>query len=139
VLVLFALISMHGLQYLSVGPTSDRPASASPAHGMEVATDGSGADPVGRADGPVTTGADGGALAESRPLVGNMPGHGMPAHVWSLCLAVLLVAFAVLGAVYSLRSMTAQADGAAAVPRGSVRPSRPSRPPNLSALCVLRI
>jgi len=139
VLVLLALLSMHGLQYLSVGPAADRPVAASVAHGVEAATSALGTDPVALGDGLVTTVAAGGTLTESGPLMGNMPGHGVPAHVWSLCLAVLLVAFAVLGAVYGLRSTTAPGGGPVSRPRGPVRPSWPSRPPDLSALCLLRI
>lgn len=139
VLVLLALLSMHGLQYLSVVPAADRPVTASVAHGIEAATSALGTDPFGLADELVTTVAAGGTLAESGPLMASMPGHGIPAHVWSLCLAVLLVAFAVLGAMYGLRSTTAPGGGAVSCPRGPVRPSSPPRPPDLSALCLLRI
>lgn len=72
-----------------------------------------------------------------------MPGHdGVPhdttAHLWTLCLAVLAVAVAAMLAwlVPRMRQLTAPVLGHARV---RLRALPPPRPPDLSALCLLRI
>jgi hypothetical protein len=65
--------------------------------------------------------------------------HGAAEHLWTLCLAVLAAGLAVLLAVLAPRLIGA---AAAALRRARARAAgglAPLRPPDLSALCLLRI
>ena len=86
-------------------------------------------------------GATAGSDAAHTATVGSTPEHrhGLPGHLWAVCLAVLAAGLALLlalGAPGLLRRASQ-----AALPawlRGPFWPSAP-RPPGLSSLCVLRI
>ena len=100
------------------------------------------ADPIGAvtiagsaASGPATPGAAATAMAAVGQ--GGLPHDGV-AHLWTVCLAVLAAALAVLLAVLDPRSvqLTTPALGYA---RARLRSVGPPRPPDLFALCLLRI
>jgi len=137
-LLLIALLSMHGAQYLSAGTA---PHGAAPATVCDP-TDAAAAtalplDPVAVADG--VGGASATRLVASGPAMATAtPGHGIAAHVWALCLAVLLAGLVLLGTALA-RMTTVPVGAPASRSRVPVRRFRPPRPPDLSALCLLRI
>ena len=73
------------------------------------------------------------------PLSDTQSGHGVGAHLWSLCLAIL-AGMALLGALV-LRRRIAAADArtVAQLLCGMRRWPGLSRPPDLAALCLLRV
>ena len=132
-LVLAAVFAMHGLQCAAGDGDGSAAASAhvvSPAHlGAVVLT----------APGPAHVGEMSVAGTPDEP----MPGHGgaphdTAAHLWTLCLAVLAAALAVLltWLVPRARHLSAPALGYA---RARLLSLAPPRPPDLSAVCLLRI
>ena len=139
VLVLLAAIfSMHGAQYVVADAGLRHAEVAVAQHGTEDSLD------AGLLAGSMVAGdqlrqAD--PSPEAKVMAGQPgPGHGVAAHVWSLCLAILY-AGVVLLAVASLIGIVA-----APVRRGVASQlsmfkgwSRLPRPPDLSALCLLRI
>lgn len=137
-LLLAAIFSMHGAQYIAAD-AGLRHAEASVAqHGIEE---------------PLEAGSLSGSMAESEqpqqvdPPLGAMarpgrpgPSHDVAAHLWSLCLAIVYAGLILLAAA-SLVGMVV-----APVLRGVASHlslfkgwSRLPRPPDLSALCLLRI
>ena len=99
------------------------------------------ADPIGAVtiagsavSGPATPG--GAAAAMSPAGQGGLP-HDAGSHLWTVCLAVLAAALAVMLEVLVPRSvhLTAPALGCARARLRSLAP----RPPDLSVLCLLRI
>ena len=137
-LLLAAIFSMHGAQYIAANAGLRHAEVAVAQHGTE--------DP--RAAGSLS-----GSMAADDPLkqagpslgakaMAGQPGpsHGVAAHVWSLCLGILYAVLVLLAAASLLGRV------AASVPRGIASHlsmfrgwSRLPRPPDLSALCLLRI
>lgn len=137
-LLLLAVLSMHGVQYVAAavhGPGAvsvDRTVAAGAVTVPALA--------------PVALGGDAGMTMAPEPptpssavTATSVPGHGIPAHVWSLCLAVLLAGIALLGAVLARGAPTALVSASSSRPRGLDLRSLPPRPPDLSVLCLLRI
>jgi hypothetical protein len=83
----------------------------------------------------LTTGA-----ATSGVTADHAPGHwhGLPGHLWAVCLAVLAAGLAVLLAVLAPRLLGPASSVAARLRRGAVWPAL-LRPPDLFSLCVQRI
>ena len=133
--LLFAVLSMHGVQSMSAGARS--PAAVSADHSLHpVAITALALAPAALVDDMTMSPeqpADPSAAAE-----GTMPGHSVPAHVWSLCLAVLLAGLALLGAALVWRTTTALR-ALSTRARLPVLTSVLPRPPDLSVLCLLRI
>ncbi|SDM08475.1 hypothetical protein SAMN05660642_01598 [Geodermatophilus siccatus] len=141
VLLLAAVFLGHGLQ---CGPGSGGAAHAG--HGVDTAV----AAAVTAADTHLTPSAVGHGGGAAAPIAhddaaraataGSAPGHwhGLPGHLWAVCLAVLATGLAVLLSL-AARRLLRQAPPAAlpAWLRGLPRPA-PARPPDLFSLCVLR-
>ena len=137
-LLLAAVFSMHGLQCVAADIDSG--------HGMTGAAHAPMASPV------QTSSVDVGFAVASNVLHGAAPGNavasdgsggGLPAHgaaFWAVCLAVLLTGVALLFFVAKIPTPWARAVRARA-PSALWREgwSKRSRPPDLSALCLLRI
>lgn len=137
-LVLAALFSMHGLQFMAVESSHE---SMGFAHVQTLTA------PEGAASTvlPVVASAHlGGAV--SMAGVGSVPaGHDSPvpgvSYAWASCLAVVVTGLTVLGALVVLRKVTAS-KGWVPTPRRSgswTSRSHPVRPPDLAVLCLLRI
>ena len=134
-LVLAAVLVMHGLPVL----TAD-----DPIHHETVVTDGvdmgmSATSATVLVQGQFDGQADN-FLSGRPPVAPEMPDHQTHAHLWAACLAVLLTGITLLAAVGCLSR------GALPLLRGpTARPpwwsgwSQILRPPDLSALCLLRI
>lgn len=133
-LVLAAVFSMHGLSSLPgyPGAAGEHVASYS---AMGVDSDGMVLGPASMAAG-VAEPMDGSVTTDHE----DGPGHGMSAHLWSLCLAILIAGAAVVGLV-----LIAQAPPVERLLAGVGRVRRPAelvpilRPPDLSVLCLWRI
>ena len=137
-LLLAAIFSMHGAQYVVADAGVRHAAVAVAQHGSDDSLD------VGSLSGSMVAGDQ---LQRSDPSLGTkaMAGqpsqsHGVAAHVWSLCLAILYAGLILLAAASLLARL------AAPVRRGLASHvslftgwSRLPRPPDLSALCLLRI
>ncbi|MCZ2860143.1 hypothetical protein [Blastococcus sp. VKM Ac-2987] len=142
-LVLGAFFSVHGLQCLADDGASGHGVS----HAAAASSSGHAPTPTPSAAGTVaTTPAAGHAKPEvaaaagaAHLLVLHLPAHG--AQVAAACLAVLLAGAAALGAVALRRwPTTARAvRGSPPASRWSTGRTPPPRPPDLSALCLLRI
>lgn len=79
------------------------------------------------------------ATAQSEPHE-SAPKHEPSAHIWSLCLAVLATGMAVVGWwVVTRKAPQATAALPTQVARAVLRFPELPRPPDLSALCLLRI
>ena len=141
-LLLAAVFSMHGTQYISAELGAGRSATATTEHGMGASSAGVSIADSGTAADDLRLAA---ATAQLAAVAGNptpvdAPDHGGAGHFWSLCLAVLLAGLLVLGAAVVTRRVTAavlrtrERD-----PRLAMRWLRPPRPPELSSLCLLRI
>lgn len=137
-LLLAAIFSMHGAQYIAADAGVRHPAAAVAQHGTEGTLDDGSLSGSMAADDQVQQ-ADPSLSATAMPGQTG-PSHDVAAHVWSLCLAILY-AGVVLLAVASLIGIVA-----APVRRGVASQlsmfkgwSRLPRPPDLSALCLLRI
>ena len=147
-LLLGAVFAMHGVQ-CTVAADGGARTSAPAAAGQGVSALGRGVPPLTTAVLTTVTdpvdGAHAGGAAHAGPAVGAAPGpaghggapHDTAGHLWTVCLAVLAAGLAVLLAVLTPRPArpTALALTAVRVLSGSVVP----RPPDLSALCLLRI
>ena len=135
--LLFAVFSMHGAQYVSAGV--HEPVASTADHALDAAA------VTGLVLGPVTLAEDAGMAMAPKPTAaasgaaGTMPGHSLPAHVWSLCLAVLLAGFALFGAALAWRTGAPPLSQSLSRFGSTVLKSRPPRPPDLSVLCLLRI
>lgn len=136
--LLLAILSMHGVQYMSAGAhapaavTADQMLDAAAVTVLPLA-------PVALAADLGTTMAPERTAAASAVATGSMPGDGVPAHVWSLCLAVLLAGLALVSAALARRANAAPVRESTPRSRGPLSRSRPPRPPELSVLCLLRI
>lgn len=153
-LLLAAVFAMHGLQCTAVG--TDHAAGHGTA-GIAVA-------PVGQLEGGLYAGAvssgpaahgsvhDGGhgsvhaaATGAASPLAGLLAAdHGsVPAgavgHLWAVCLAVLAAGLAVLVALLLPRLLTLLPAAWARLRTHAPAGLAPLRPPDLHALCLLRI
>ena len=64
--------------------------------------------------------------------------HSMASHAWNACLAVLLMGMALLAAAGSRRLPSLSDRRVTPRVRGPIGWVRPSRPPDLAALCQLR-
>lgn len=141
-LLLSAVFTMHGIQYVSADPGAGRSAAATAQHDQGMSTDDSLLlGPLAAVDElqPAGASAATSVLADA-PLTKNMPGHGVAAHFWSLCLAVLLAGLALLAAAMLIRwASAARALDMVRRPISRVGWFRRPRPPDLSALCLLRI
>ena len=137
-LLLAAIFSMHGAQYVAADAGLRHAEVAVAQHGTQ--------DPLDAGSLSGSMAADD-QLQQADPSLGatamaGQPGssHGVAAHVWSLCLAILCAGLILLAAASLLGRV------AAPVPRGIASHlslftgwSRLPRPPDLSALCLLRI
>ncbi|WP_409332015.1 DUF6153 family protein [Trujillonella humicola] len=131
--LLAAMFSMHGISSLPrdagmpEGRVAHEPAMALAADGMALDA----AIMAAVVDEPM----DGSATTDH-----DEPGHGMPTHLWSFCLAVLMAGAALVGLVLIARASPAERMlsevGCIRRPAGLVPILRP---PDLSALCLLRI
>ena len=136
--LLIALLSMHGIQYMSAGAHAQ--VTASPEHTLDAAAGTALAlAPITPPDDVGTTMAPERPAAASAAATASMPGHGIPAHVWSLCLAVLLAGLALLRATVARRTAVAWVRESVSRAGGTLHRSLPPRPPDLSVLCLLRI
>ena len=139
VLVLLAAIfSMHGAQYIAADAGVRHPAAAVAQHGTEERlAAGSLAGSMAADD----QGQQGDPSLSATAMAGQPgPGHGVAAHVLSLCLAILYAGLVLLAAASLVGRVTAPV-----LSRGASHLSlftgwsRLPRPPDLSALCLLRI
>ena len=127
VLVLAALVSMHGTPALGAHGTGHRDTSVE----MTVAAT------------PVLTGTH--ALENPRDLTRSpmepvppvTPGHGLDSHVLAACLAVLLAALTLLAAAVGMGQRARPVLRVPTVRRRSGW-TVPPRPPDLFVLCLLR-
>lgn len=134
--LLAAVLSMHGLQYMS--PAAAPEGRAAVGHTTSDTAAGpllAGAAALGE---DLARGADGVRAAASQVLSGEVPTHGLPAHVWTLCLAVLLAGLALL-ALASRRASPSPVHDLVRRVLVPVDRSRALRPPDLASLCLLRI
>ena len=136
VIVLTAVFSMHGVLLISPSAGDTAVGAATGQHTMAGAsTVGSLPDAAG-AFLPVPEAA---MAPPDEPMSDTEPGHGGGAHLWSLCLAVL-AGMALLGALMLARRFTAAVTGTSVhLLRGMGRWPGLPRPPDLAALCLLRI
>lgn len=136
VVVLAAVFSMHGVLLVSPSAGSGVIGAVAAQHEMTGATlEGPGDTPGTGPPGPgvhVMPSAD-------APMPDPESGHGAGAHLWSLCLAIL-AGMALLGALVLLRRVVA-ADAGTVAPmvRRMRRWAALLRPPDLAALCLLRL
>ena len=136
--LMIAVLSMHGAQYMSAGAhgpaavTAEHPIDAAAATALILA-------PLSLVDDVGMTMAAEQLAAPSLVAAGTMPAHSLPAHVWSLCLAVLLAGFALLGAALARRTTAGRVHASLSPSRVPVLRFSPPRPPDLAVLCLLRI
>ena len=136
VVVLTAVFSMHGVLLIS------------PSGGDAAVEDGAAQHAMAGSqtmvslpdlDGTFVPGSPAASMATAdEPLPDTDPGHGDGAHLWSLCLAIL-AGVALLGALLSGRAAAVAATAAVHLVRGVRRWPGLPRPPDLAALCLLRI
>ncbi|GAB3325625.1 hypothetical protein GCM10027451_50490 [Geodermatophilus aquaeductus] len=137
-LLLAAIFSMHGAQYIAADAGLRHTEVAVAQHGAE--------DPLDAESLSASTAA-GGELQQVTPSVdtGEMagqpsPGHGVASHLWSLCLAILYAGLVLLAAASLIGMVAAPVLRDVASHLSSFRGwARLPRPPDLSALCLLRI
>ena len=139
VLVLLAAIfSMHGAQYIAADAGLRHAEAAVAQHGAEdplAAGSLSGSMAAGGELQQVTSSVETGEMA-GQPS----PGHGVAAHLWSLCLAILYAGLILLAAASLIGIVAAPVLRSVASHLSMFRGwSRLPRPPDLSALCLLRI
>lgn len=134
VVVLAAVFSMHGV--VLVTTAGDAPAVAAQ-HAM--------AGPAtvvplsDAASGFLAGPAVDAVAAAEEPMQDTDPGHGVGAHLWSLCLAIL-AGLTLLGAlVLTARVSAANPATVGSLTRRARRWPGPPRPPDLARLCLLRI
>ena len=139
-LLLAAVFSMHGAQYVAADPRAGQVAMVSAQHAMG-GTD-TGAPFIGSARAgaelpPAAVGTAPGAAGTSVP---SAPEHDVADHVLSLCVAVLLAGFVLLGAMAVVRRVTVEVAWDEGLrPRLPMGWFRLPRPPDLASLCLLRI
>lgn len=139
-LLLAAVFSMHGAQYVAADPAAGQGAMVSAQHGISAG--GTGVTISDSARGgvelpPATSGTAPTAAGVSMPTV---PAHDVAAHMFSLCVAVLLAGLVLLGAMTLVRRVTGYVGWDGGV-RRRLRMGwfRLPRPPDLASLCLLRI
>ena len=141
-LVLGAFFAVHGLQCLAddggLGHGAAHVAASSSAGHAPAGTH-PGTAAAATLAAPVTAGPEAAAAGSAHLLVLHLPAHG--AQLAAVCLAVLLAGVTVLGAVALRRWATTARSVRGSPPpsRWSTRRTTPLRPPDLSALCLLRI
>lgn len=136
--LLVAFLSMHGVQYMSAA--AHGPAAMTADHTLDAAAVAAlGLAPIALAAEVGMTMAPEQTAAASTVAKVTMPGHGMPDHLMALCLAVLLAGLALLGAALARCTNAARVRKPASLCRATLHRSPPPRPPDLSALCLLRI
>lgn len=136
--LLVAVLSMHGAQYVSAGVHA--PPAATAGHPFDVAVVAAlPLAPVPLADDLEMTLVPELSAATSVVAARTMPGNSIPAHAWSLCLAVLLAGLVLLGAALGHHRTPGPARPSLSWLREAVPSSVPLRPPDLSVLCLLRI
>ena len=132
--LLAAIFSMHGISALP-GDAGTSVGTSSAHSAMDVAADGVALGPA--TPSVVVDHSSGGSGA---PTHGDPAGHGMTGHLWSLCLAVLLAGAALFLIVRIRRTVPVERALSdlrrVRAPEGLVGILRP---PDLSALCLLRI
>ena len=125
--LLAAVFLMHGIPSMATGGSAAPTAHAEMAGAAAVA----GPSPVdvdhGPEAGPVGQSADPGT-----------PSHTMTTHLWSACLAVLLMGMALLPAAFARKLTPHPVHRVASQLQDSNPWTRPLRPPDLAALCLLR-
>ena len=137
-LLLAAIFSMHGAQYIAANAGLRHAEVAVAQHGTEDPLDDGSLSGSMAADDQVQQ-ADP-SLAATAMAGQPGPSHGAAAHVWSLCLAILYAGLILLAAAGLLGRVTAPvARGTASHLSLFTGWSRLPRPPDLSALCLLRI
>lgn len=153
-LLLAGVFVMHGAQCMTAADDAGHPSSAAQstvlaptaslmhdAAAAATVVPGAGIVPVGAAlAGPPSAahqavGAPATATPADRP---SSDSHGTAGHLWTVCLAVLAAALAVLLAVL-LPHLRLVARLALPRMRAWLRSLSPPRPPDLSELCLLRI
>lgn len=136
VLLLFAVLAMHGLQ---CGSAADRAAHAGAVPVVSVAPPADGAQEADaaatRADPPAADHATSGAAPDGDH--GDAPDQNA-GHLWAVCLAVLAAGLAVLLALPGARLMPQALTALAATLSRSAGALPFPRPPDLHALCLLR-
>ncbi|MGY2065744.1 hypothetical protein [Blastococcus sp. SYSU DS0619] len=143
-LVLAAFFSAHGLQCLAddggLGHGASHAAASSSSGHAPAVTHPAAVTAAATLIAPGHTRAEVTATAGPAHLLElHLPAHG--AQVAAVCLAVLLVGATVVGAVARRRWATTARSvrGSPPPPRWSTGRTPPPRPPDLSALCLLRI
>jgi hypothetical protein len=148
-LVLAGVFAVHGLQCASshaaghaAGPAIGAPHAVAFTAGIVDAPGGhlavAGAD-AGTAHHPTAAPTPAGATAPASPTGHDSTSEQSAGHLWSLCLAVLVGG---LAALLPLLASRPSAPAAPALRRALHRTrswSAPLRPPDLAALCLLRI
>ena len=152
-LMLTAVFAMHGLQCTAAADGAGSAATtahvATPAHAGSVAMTAVPAGQVGPAPGaasfddpmPAHTTATATVAAVAALVDAGHSGapHDWVAHLWTACLAVLAVALAVLLALLVPRLVQLEPPAPRNASTRARRWGTPPRPPDLSALCLLRI
>ena len=140
-LLLAAVFSMHSIASAPANPSAGQGLTATAEHGMGSAASGS---ETLRTSGSLEVASPGGwansAVAVVDPVSPSVPLHDVATHFLSVCLAVLLAGLGWL--ITSVRAPTVATPVvrfAAPRPRLDMGWFRPPRPPDLSALCLLRI
>jgi hypothetical protein len=145
VLLLAAVFLGHGLQ---CSPAAGHTTNAVHGEGSPTAssaltaTDTHRTDPTAHAaESPAMAAPAAPADATLATTVNSTPGHwhGLPGHLWMVCLAVLAAGLAVLLAVLAPRLVGLASPLTALSELHGARWPTPLRPPELSSLCVLRI
>jgi hypothetical protein len=136
-LLLAAVFSVHGVQCVAADVDVGHAMTVAGPALVDAAGEASAVD-VGFAASPVLHGMATGIAVVSSVTSDEVPGHG--AAFWAVCLAVLLTGIVLLGLVGLVRKVWARAVRARA-PSPLWREGwfRFPRPPDLSALCLLRI
>jgi Family of unknown function (DUF6153) len=137
-LLLAAVFSMHGVQCVAADVDSG--------HGMTGTAHALVAAPVEVSSvgvGLAIASSVAHGMAPGSVVVTETTGDGLPAHgtaFWAVCLAIVLAGVVLLGVVALIRTPWARAVRARAPSRlWRAGWSRLPRPPDLSALCLLRI
>jgi hypothetical protein len=145
-LMLAAVFAMHGVQCTAAADTAGTAGTTahvgsvamtalSPGHAHAAAAAASPDDPMLSQSAATGTEGTAGALAEAGH--GSAP-HDAAAHLWAVCLAVLAAALAGVLTALVPRSVRLTAPALGYV-RARLRSPALPRPPDLSALCLLRI
>lgn len=134
--VLAAIFAMHGVPSTSADATAD--STAAVAHAKTMAPAG-GVGPLPAATSLGVGLAQGVAALPGEEMEGHGPSHTGAVHQWATCLAVLLLGLALLAVLLGRKPPGSLHHRTAAPSRGAPFWAGPARPPDLSALCLLRI